>query len=821
MGPDHRWFGTPYSLQTITSLPNRLDVPFGVLRKAARNCWRRFPVSPSGVLDPMQIQFVEIRNFRKLKSIRVDFALQKTLFVGANNSGKTSAMDALGLFLVSRGHFTASDFTLSNWARINEIGKRWEGLENEDGSPGPSLDEWEALLPCLDVWLDVRDGEVHYVSHLLPTLDWEGGLLGVRLRLEPEDTDRLYKEYISATRRAEETKKAAATTSGPNFQAVALWPRRMSDFLERRLTSVFTVRGYSLDAAKLTRPVNGVALPQALPPGSAPIEGNPLEGLICVDMIPAQRDFADAVGGSSGAAGGRGGAGRLSAQLRSYFDKHLNPLESPEPSDLGALRAIQEAEKLFDEKLRTGFSAALGQVENLGYPGVTDPKLTIATKVRLTDGLDHEAAVQYDVLPGSAPDSGPSRLPEDRNGLGYQNLISMVFRLMGFRDGWMQVGKAAKTAQVGEGEGRSPEPLHLVLVEEPEAHLHAQVQQVFINKAYELLRAHADLGTNTRLTTQLVVSTHSSHVAHECEFSCLRYFRRRPALKVGEAPTATVANLSEVFGGVSDTKRFVTRYLKATHCDLFFADAAILVEGPAERILVPHFVRAYYPRLRQSYLTLLEIGGSHAHRLRPLIKHLGLTTLVVTDLDAAESPGGAAVPPARGRGQVTRNATLKGWLPRKESLDELLDTEGDQKVVKYDELFSVRVAYQCPVKVALGDAASPVEVLPNTFEDALAYENLRVFRDTKGNGEMRRLRDAIGEYEAPGDLAKRMFEGLGKLRKAELALDLLELAQEPWRIAPPAYIREGLAWLDEQLQRKQQDLLDLDGPVTVEGMGTQ
>ncbi|VEI47533.1 Uncharacterised protein [Actinobacillus equuli] len=29
------------------------------------------------------------------------------------------------------------------------------------------------------------------------------------------------------------------------------------------------------------------------------------------------------------------------------------------------------------------------------------------------------------------------------------------------------------------------EPIHLVLIEEPEAHLHSQVQQVFVKKAYE------------------------------------------------------------------------------------------------------------------------------------------------------------------------------------------------------------------------------------------------------------------------------------------------------------------------------------------------
>ena len=51
------------------------------------------------------------------------------------------------------------------------------------------------MLPSLDLWLHVENDEIHYVSHLLPTLDWEGGLLGVRLRLEPKNVDELYKEF--------------------------------------------------------------------------------------------------------------------------------------------------------------------------------------------------------------------------------------------------------------------------------------------------------------------------------------------------------------------------------------------------------------------------------------------------------------------------------------------------------------------------------------------------------------------------------------------------------------------------------------------------
>jgi len=82
-------------------------------------------------------------------------------------------------------------------------------------------------------------------------------------------------------------------------------------------------------------------------------------------------------------------------------------------------------------------------------------------------------------------------------------------------------------------------------------------------------------------------------------------FRRLPAPAIPSGvPIASIVNLSEVFGGADQTDKFVTRYLNATHCDLFFADGAILVEGPAERILIPHFVHdpPAYKYLRRSYI---------------------------------------------------------------------------------------------------------------------------------------------------------------------------------------------------------------------------
>lgn len=765
----------------------------------------------------MRIEFVEVANFRKLLSVRVDFAEKQTLFVGANNSGKSSAMLALRRFLVpKRCPFEIHDLTLCHWPAIDRIGQEWLDANQARETVALTLDPWIDLLPTLDLWLDVDAGEMHHVRDLIPTLDWEGGRLGVRLRYEPTNLDALFAEFIAAIADAKALRAAAGAAHAEKVAAeghespepkLTLWPATLVDFLSRRLSRSFTIRAYTLDPAQLRAPAKSQARLQALPAVSIPLEGDPLNGLIKVHDIPAQRGFGeeavrddddDAPAGSPGS--------RLSDQLRSYYSKHLDPTKGPDAKDLGALQAIEAAQDAFDQKLTESFEAAFLEVEGMGYPGVTDPKPRVSTRLKAIDGLNHASAVTFlvDVTPADDEESIPLlRLPENNNGLGYQNLISMIFRLMSFRDSWMRVGKASGTAV-----DVAVEPLHLVLVEEPEAHLHAQVQQVFINKAYDVLRAHADLGAAKMLRTQLVVSTHSSHVAHEVGFDCLRYFRRLPAGMASRIPVSTVVNLSEVFGEDLTTTRFVTRYLRAQHADLFFADAAILVEGPAERMLVPNFIREHFKDLSKGYVTLLEIGGSHAHRLRALIDHLGLLTLVITDLDSQVAGGTTAVAPAPKAGQTTNNTTLKDWLPGKTSVDDLWALTPDARTLetKDDPLFAVRAAYQLPVEITLPGKTGSETAYPYTFEDALVFANLQFFKDLKGIGLVKKFSDAITTGTTAAALGATMFDALKSGKKAEFALDVID-AKGFETLVVPAYIMDGLGWLEERLRKKQIDIL--------------
>lgn len=731
----------------------------------------------------MRISSICIHNFRKLRLSKIDFSINTTLFVGANNSGKTTAMDALGKFLAGRS-FDFNDFTVSNRVLIDKIGEGWT---TEDAEISDDLIEWEELIPKMDIWLDVETGEFHYVADIIPTLKWRGGMLGVRLVYQPLDIHNLFAEYSAAYRAARATENI-----GDEKTKIHLFPTSLSDFLSKKIHSFFVIRSYILDPDKYDNYQD-----QQINYENECFTSNPLKKIIRIDMIDAQRGFSDP---DSPSESGRT-SHQLSNQMRRYYDKHLDPEKLPAPEDIEILRVTEEARSVFDDSLAEKFSPAIKELENLGYPGLSDPKITITTKVSTSETLNHDSAVQYSL----SRENTSLRLPEKYNGLGYQNLISMVFDLMSFRDNWMKVGKAREKSKLDK---ESIEPLHLVLVEEPEAHLHMQVQQVFIRKAYSVLREHKFLKGNTNFSTQLVISTHSSHIARETNFANLRYFKRIPENAQCGISTAQVVNLSDVFGKKDKTDKFVTRYLQATHCDLFFADAVILVEGSAENMLIPHFIRNHYPELHSRYINILNINGRHSQRLDPLIKKLCIPTLVISDLDSAEKKGHhKASLPKRNASLISSNAAITNWLVKEKDLDRLLSLKYEEKVFdrKDPYEYSVRIAFQTPVLVNYNEAEEAEEALSSTFEDCLIYSNYKLFKEmeeTDVGTLMKNVSELIKKSESFNELHKEIYNSIrnGKSdEKAEFSLDLI-YAFAPEELNIPPYIAEGLEWLQNLLQ---------------------
>jgi len=384
-------------------------------------------------------------------------------------------------------------------------------------------------------------------------------------------------------------------------------------------------------------------------------------------------------------------------------------------------------------------------------------------------------------------------LPESYLGLGYQNLIYLTFWLLEFRDKWMRVGKSSSSS---ENVGEQIEPIHLVLLEEPEVNLHAQVQRVFISKAYDTLRNHGYLRDEltkkdkSEYQTQLVISTHSSHIIDNIDFKDLRYFRRNNANASIPMDHTSIANMSEIFADANEELQFVRKHLKLTHCDIFFADGVIFVEGQAERLLVPEFISRSFPKLTNRYLSMLEVSGAHTHKYRDLVEKLGVATLILTDLDSVDSSGASCFP-ARLSGQESNNDTLRIWHPKEKLLDRLVDMSMMDHITN-SKGAPLYIAYQKPVQVA------GKEVLARTFEDALILANFEA-SFFQSIGKLKAAKEAFESGEK--SLSESLYTYVNKLKKGDFAFNCLFYLSDDDKnhFNPPDYVSDGLEWLEAQL----------------------
>ena len=164
-----------------------------------------------------------------------------------------------------------------------------------------------------------------------------------------------------------------------------------------------------------------------------------------------------------------------------------------------------------------------------------------------------------------------------------------------------------------------------------------------------------------------------------------------------------------------------------------------------------------------------------------------------------------------GKNQATNNTTLAQWVPALSKIDDLIDLSEDKKVVtEEDELFAVRAAYQVPV-MASRNGGTKSEVLPNTFEDALVFENLDFLFPDGGYGAHAEVQGCHSGKPDLATLGKAKFEELKTGKKAEFALDVID-APKFDSLNIPTYITQGLDWLQSRLQKKSKESLPTAQP---------
>ena len=168
--------------------------------------------------------------------------------------------------------------------------------------------------------------------------------------------------------------------------------------------------------------------------------------------------------------------------------------------------AVEGVQSQIDTDFNEQLSALAPTFELFGYPGLPDPQLRTETQLDVQQLLSNHTAVTY-----SGQDPEGVNLPESYNGLGSRNLIFILLKLF-------ELFREFTTRQPESG-------VHLVFIEEPEAHMHPQMQSVFIRQLNRI-RAMFEVTYNegNAWPVQFVVTTHSSHIANEASFDAMRYF---------------------------------------------------------------------------------------------------------------------------------------------------------------------------------------------------------------------------------------------------------------------------------------------------------
>ena len=186
-------------------------------------------------------------------------------------------------------------------------------------------------------------------------------------------------------------------------------------------------------------------------------------------------------------------------------------------------------------------------------------------------------------------------------GLGTSNILSMACELL--------LNKKAE-----ENERSS-----FLLIEEPEAHIHAQRQLKLIKSLEEAARNNAQ---------QIILTTHSPLVASVVALENVIILKDLKAYSLAQGKTMLE----------DEDYWFLEKYLDATKANLFFARSVMIVEGPGEALLLPELAALLGKNFTDYGVSLVDVRGVGLRRYARIFQRkdgnvLDINVACVTDRD--------------------------------------------------------------------------------------------------------------------------------------------------------------------------------------------
>lgn len=708
----------------------------------------------------MHIERIKIKNFRLLQDFSIDLQKDLSLVVGKNNSGKTSLLKVMDKFINgNENKFTFEDFSLSYHSTL-------ETLFSSDMIDEEHYQEVGIFVNLLIKYTDTDDLE--FISPLVslePDNYYVSLLFAFSLPYTFYGNMRTaYSEFIAK----ENAKKA---------EDAAYQCKTWQDFLKDNLNKCFHIYRYALPVDKDGNNTDGEVIDlQSIR------DVFHLENVISFRSIDARRSVDNR---------------ELDNTLSGQTSKLYQQLENSE-ADSGKLEELRDKLREMDEGLSQNygdvFTDVIDKVRQFGGMQPNDTIIKIVSNLQQEILLKDHTRVVYE-------DAG-GRLPESHNGLGYMNLISMIFEIESIR------------RQFARQRERKPADINFLVIEEPEAHTHPQMQYIFIKNIKQLLLQDIVGKDNVRRKIQSIVTTHSAHIVAECDFEDLKYLKRDSENGV---ISKNMTDLEKEYDGHAEWYKFLKQYITLDRSELFFADKAIFVEGDTERILMPSLMKISdeemtpdekenYLRLTSQNISIVSVGN-YTHIFTRFFNFIGFKKIcVITDLDicnkekktdknGVERTVYKAASLDETKEQYTTNSSLIEYID-KAVVSDLRSLTTDEKVFGWDNVAkkwkqqgdgNLMVCYQTTID----------GYQPRSFEDAFFATN-KDFMKAEGKQFLGLTPKALAQFMKDDNCFNLAQNGIKS--KATFAVDLLVDRSNSdkdgyvgWKI--PQYIVEGLAWI--------------------------